>query len=333
VRNQAAAVHTPLRLGLVGCGRAAERYYVPAFAGLREARLVAVADPLPERRRLIASSIPGCVGFSSADALLQRGTVDAVIVATPPATHTVVATLALRAGLPVLVEKPLAPSLEEVRQLERVAACSTGSLMVGFTRRYWDPVRKLRAQLASRHVNSATVHCMICSNVDAWAPISGRVDVLEDLGPHQFDTLRYIFDREISAIRARWLDPDTIKMRLELGAEVVAECQAGYAQRSSESIHLRCGGRAYRMHADSERITPAAGQLRWILDLSDAVQRRLRRVTTSIHRSFEQQLASFCDYARSATIPEPGIAAGLAVTRAIEAARRSAANGGAEVSF
>jgi predicted dehydrogenase len=67
------------------------------------------------------------------------------------------------------------------------------------------------------------------------------------------------------------------------------------------------------------------------LDLSDAVWRRLYGKKTSMDGSFEQQLARFCNYVRTATTPEPGIAAGIAVTRAIQAARQSAANDGMEV--
>jgi predicted dehydrogenase len=324
-------VNAPLSIALIGCGRAAERYYAPALARFSDARLVAVADPLQERCELIASSVAGCATFTSAEMLLHKARIEGVIVATPPATHGAIAALALRAGLPVLVEKPLAPSLAEAKQLEHLVAASTGSIMVGFSRRYWSPVRELRDTVAARNPSEALARCIIASNIDAWAPISGMIDVLDDLGPHQFDTLRYVFDREISAISARWIDAQAIDMRVKLGQGVVAECQAAYGLRSHESIHLRFPGGDYRMHADSERIAPAAGQIRCLLDFSDAIQRRLLGRKTSIHRSFEQQLASFCHYARTTGSPEPGIAAGLAVTRAIEAARTSAANGGVEV--
>src|SRR5262245_54787210 len=144
-------VSVPLNIGLIGCGRAAERYYLPALSRLAEARLVAVADPLRERRELISSGIPGCLTFTSAEALLQKARIAAVIVATPPATHIAMAMLALSAGIPVLVEKPLAPSLAGVRELEALAASAKGSVMMGFSRRYWEPVRQLREILYNRH--------------------------------------------------------------------------------------------------------------------------------------------------------------------------------------
>lgn len=325
---------SPLRIGLIGCGRAAERYYLPVFARFPEARLVAVADPIYERRNLIASGIAGCLTFASAEALLESAIIEAAIVATPPATHTAIATLVLRAGLPVLVEKPLAPSLAEVKELEAVVAASNGSVMVGFTRRYWKPIRELRQNVSNqRPFDAASAQLVITSNVQAWSPISGISDVLDDLGPHQFDSLRYIFDCEISAISAHWNNPHDIQMRVKLANGFVAECQAAYSNLSGESIHIRCNGDEYRMRVGSERIQPADGRSRFFLDLSDAVSRRLCGRRTSMDGSFEQQLASFCNYVRAGMTPEPGIAAGIAVTRAIEAARQSAANDGIEVSL
>lgn len=324
-------MNSPLNIGLIGCGRAAERYYLPALARFPEARLVAVADPIYERRNLIASRIAGCLTFTSAEALLEKAKIEAVIVATPPATHTAIATLALRAGLPVLVEKPLAPSIADAKELEAVVAASNGSIMVGFSRRYWKPIRELRHTVSNQRPFDASAQLVITSNVQAWSPISGISDVLDDLGPHQFDTLRYIFDREISAIGARWNDTHDIQMRVKLGNGIVAECQAAYSNRSGESIHIRCNGDEYRMRVGSERIQPAGGRIRFLLDLSDAVWRRLYGKKTSMDGSFEQQLARFCNYVRTATTPEPGIAAGIAVTRAIQAARQSAANDGMEV--
>jgi predicted dehydrogenase len=189
--------------------------------------------------------------FTSAEALLEKAKIEAVIVTTPPATHTAIATLALRAGLPVLVEKPLAPSIADAKELEAVVAASNGSIMVGFSRRYWKPIRELRHTVSNQRPFDALAQLVITSNVQAWSPISGISDVLDDLGPHQFDTLRYIFDREISAIGARWNDTHDIQMRVKLGNGIVAECQAAYSNRSEESIHIRCNGDEYRMRVGS----------------------------------------------------------------------------------
>jgi predicted dehydrogenase len=154
---------------------------------------------------------------------------------------------------------------------------------------------------------------------------------LDDLGPHQLDLLRYIFAREIIAINARWVDRQTVQMRVSLANGIVAECLAAHSNVSQESITIQCERQQYRMRVGSERIQPATGRLRSVLDLSDALSRRLRGRQTSMHSSFEQQLISFFNYIRTGVIPQPGIADGVAVIRATEAARQSAANAGMEV--
>lgn len=322
---------SPLAIGVIGCGRAAERYYLPAFSRISEARLVAVADPLSERRDLISARLAGCSAFASAEELLERASVAALIVTTPPATHLAVATLALRAGIPVLVEKPLARSMAGVPDLEAIAAASRGAVMMGFSRRYWTPVRRLREIMGTRRAaDPVAARLVISSNVHAWSAISGVGDPLEDLGPHQFDLLRYVFARDIAAISARWSDPRTIHMRVRLAGGIVAECSAAHDGVSQESMTVQCRSGAYRMRVVSERLQPAFGPIRSGLDLADAVARRLSGNPSSMHRSFEQQLLSFCQFVRTGTPPQPGLADGIAVVRAVGAARRSADQDGRE---
>ena len=320
-----------LAIGLIGCGRAAERYYLPAFARVPDARLAAVADPLDERRNLVAARVAGCTAFASAEELLEKAGVAAVIVATPPATHLSTATLAVRAGIPVLVEKPLAPSMAGVPELAALVASSRGTVMMGFTRRYWTPVRELRRIMHTHAGDGVSAQLAITSDAGAWSAISGLGDPLEDLGPHQLDLLRWVFDRDIVAIRARWDQPDAISMQVRLAGGIVADCRAAFGTVSGESMLVRGSSLAYGMHADSERLRPAAGVVRSFLDLGDRIQRRLRGTPASAHRSFDAQLASFCRVVRDGVAADPDLDDGIAVVRAVEAARQSADRGGAEV--
>ena len=123
----------PTKVGLIGCGRAAERYYLPALGRqAAKARLVAVADPRPERALLAASGLPGCLTFDSVETLLQEAEIDAVLVTSSPDTHVPITIKALQAGLSVLVEKPLGTSSEQVQDLEECTSRSRGIVMVGF---------------------------------------------------------------------------------------------------------------------------------------------------------------------------------------------------------
>lgn len=327
-------MNTPLNIGLIGCGRVAERFYLPVLCRLADTRLVAVADPIPERRELLSSSIPGCLAFTSAEALLQKAGVEAIIITTPPATHVAIAAQSLRHGIHVLVEKPLAPSMAGVEELNTLVAFSGGSLMVGFNQRYWEPVCQLRQIMCNQHCfDTVSAKLIITSNIQAWSPICEISDPLDDLGSHQLDLLRYIFDREILAISARWTDKRAIEMEVRLAGGLVVVCLAAQNNLTREYIAINCEGRQYLIRLGSERIQPVVGLIRSVLDLSDTLRRGLLGRRSSLRDSYERQLIAFFNYVRTGTIPSPGIDDGIAVIRAVEAARQSAAYNGKEITI
>jgi len=319
-----------LSLGLIGCGRVAERFYLAALPRLNEARLVAVADPRPERRQLIASRSPGCVAYASAEELIAQARVAAIVIAVPTAMHATIATLALRAGIPVLVEKPLASSPAEAEQLQAASPAADRLVMVAFNRRFWDPIRRLRDIL---HEQRGPVSARLLMSADRriWAPISEQSDPLDDLGSHQLDLLRFLFGRELESIRARWIEPHTIRMRMALAGDLTAECVAAHAERSEESITVHCDARMYYIRRGSERIAPPVGRWRSALDAAGTLGRRLRRQPSSLRRSYEHQLRYFLNCVRAKAVPQPTITDGLAVARAMQAARWSAAHDEQEV--
>jgi predicted dehydrogenase len=319
-------------VALFGCGRAAERLHLPALGALQEARLVAVADPLPQRRTLLASGTPGCCAFASAEALLQQVRVAAVIIATPPETHAALAALSLRAGIPVLVEKPLALSVADGEALAALAASANGSVMVGFNRRHWEPIRRLREILRRReHTQTVTAEMVSTTNLQTWAPIGAAGNLLDDIGSHAFDLVRFLFDRELAAVGARCEDSRAVRVQVRLEDGSVARLLLAQGEAPQTSLRVHCAGQCWWIRLGSERIQPSAGPVRSFLDLSDAVGRRLCGRRTSLCDSYERQLRCFFHFVRARLVPQPGIADGLAALRAVEAARRSAADGGKEV--
>ncbi|WP_313557845.1 Gfo/Idh/MocA family protein, partial [Miniimonas arenae] len=104
-----------LRIGIVGTGSIA-RAHVAAYQRFPdEARIVALVDPVPGRaaRARDELGLADAEVYEDASAMLAVGNVDLVSIATPPATHAALTVAALDAGVHVLVEKPMAPSLEE----------------------------------------------------------------------------------------------------------------------------------------------------------------------------------------------------------------------------
>ena len=96
-----------LRLGLIGFGKLARDYYLPALHGLPGARVVGVADPLPASHSVARQRLPGVALFSGHRAMLDGVGLDAVLIASPPSTHLQVWSEATARGLAVFVDKPL----------------------------------------------------------------------------------------------------------------------------------------------------------------------------------------------------------------------------------
>ena len=322
-----------LRVGLIGCGRAAERYYLPVLRRqTAKARLVAVADPQPERALLAASFAPECLTFDCAEMLLQKADVDAVIVTSTPETHVPITVKALQAGLPVLVEKPLGISSEQVRGLEEWTPRSRGSVMVGFNQRHWEPVEQLENMLRQRNGEGVlSADLSMCVNAKGWSAIAGMGNPLDDLGPHLLDLVRFLLQREILAIAANQTNDGATELQLQLTGGATAKCRIAYGSVTSEVIDVRLEVERYSIRMGSDRIGPAAGFTRSLLDISDAGRRRMCGRRSSLHYSHERQLLRFLEHVRARDGVTPNVADGLAVVCAIEAAKRSIASRGREV--
>ena len=126
-----------LRVGLIGCGRIA-RVHRAYLQGLTSVELIGVCDVDAAARSAFATEC-GLPEFASVAELIERGRPDVAHVLTPPATHAPLALELLRAGVNVLVEKPLALSTAEADQV--VAAARKAGCWVSVDHNRWfDPV-------------------------------------------------------------------------------------------------------------------------------------------------------------------------------------------------
>ena len=171
----------PVPVGVVGVGHLG-RHHARLYATLPGARLVAVADRDRERARAVAAEY-GAEAFDSMEGLL--GKVKAASVAVPTIHHRETAEFLLRAGIDVLVEKPIAPSVEDADSILTTASETGRIVMVGHTERFNPAIRALaRAVDAPRFLE-----------IHRLAGVSARstdVDVILDLMIHDLDLLLFL---------------------------------------------------------------------------------------------------------------------------------------------
>jgi predicted dehydrogenase len=220
-------VSAALRVGVIGCGRLAELGYLPAAAGTSAVQVTAVADPDAERREQVAA-IAGARAHPSAAELIASGSVDAVVVASPPELHVEQAALAARAGLPCLVEKPPAPDATGARELTALDPAP----WIGFNRRFAQ-AGSLRTEIPGD--GPLELEFEIHYRRASWDPVVVRDDALADLGAHLTDLARHLSGGGDAQVRRAALGPGRAEIELELArgrANLSAAIDRPYRERA-----------------------------------------------------------------------------------------------------
>ncbi|MFE9607067.1 Gfo/Idh/MocA family oxidoreductase [Streptomyces sp. NPDC006012] len=129
---------TPLRVGLIGYGLAGSVFHAPLISATDGLALDTVVTSNPERQRQARTEFPDVRLAAGPDELFARADgLDLIVIASPNKTHVPLATAALKADLPVVVDKPLAGTAAEARELAALAE-QRGLLLSVFQNRRWD---------------------------------------------------------------------------------------------------------------------------------------------------------------------------------------------------
>lgn len=208
------AMTKPIRLAVIGCGAIATREHLPGF---RKAgpELVDVVT-FTSRTRASAEQARSLWGSGEVvdtwEDVLSRDDVDAVDIATPPDLHRVIAVRALEAGKHVLVEKPMALSVEEARAMEAAAEQNGMVLETAEWPRYNGAVRTGARALRAGGIGTLTgiEGYLAHGGPQHWAPEAhwffekehAGGGVLMDLGVHALDGVRTVSGEEVAAVAA-----------------------------------------------------------------------------------------------------------------------------------
>ncbi|MHC5001500.1 MAG: Gfo/Idh/MocA family protein [Planctomycetota bacterium] len=327
-----------LRCGVIGVGRMG-RHHARVYAQCAGSELVGVVDTDAEASASIAAQWGGRA-LDSVDALLAEG-VDAVTIATPTIHHRAAASKLITAGVACLIEKPLAPNVDEAQAIAREAAGAGTVLQVGHILRY-DPV-----MIAIRRVLDESGSPPRFIEMDRISPMTFRsvdVGVVLDMMIHDLDLLLMLVGSEPADIHASAVSvmgeaEDVCNARLTFPpgadgvrcvANVTASRLALKTERKlriiSEDMYVSADfvareGTVVHKNANAEQLADLRDRLRRGEDLSDVDYLELVRVeplSVGEGEPLRLQIEDFLDAVRRGTPPAVDARAGFAAVRTAE---------------
>ena len=200
-----------IKWGFIGCGEVTEKKSGPAFSLIEGSSVVAVMSRSADKARSYAQRHGIKHWYTDPQALLDDPEVNAIYIATPPSTHATFAIMAMKAGKPVYVEKPMAANYEDCCRINRISQTTGMPCFVAYYRRYLDYFNRVK-QLVSGGEIGNVVNVQIRFAVPPrdldynsrnlpWrvqADIAGG-GYFYDLAPHQIDLLQEMFGPIIEA--------------------------------------------------------------------------------------------------------------------------------------
>ncbi len=143
-----------LRIGVIGAGVMGTNH-ARVLSGMPNTTLVGIVDPLPEHRAR-ATELAGCRTFASLDELIGEG-VDALTIAAPTHLHHEIALASIARNIHILVEKPIASSVEEGRDIVDAARRAGVTLMVGHVERFNPAVAAIKQAISGEDILSIAI--------------------------------------------------------------------------------------------------------------------------------------------------------------------------------
>jgi UDP-N-acetylglucosamine 3-dehydrogenase len=184
----------PKRVAVVGFGWMGSNH-ARACAELPQLELSYIVEP-----ENVVRSLGGTTEFLESIEQISPGSIDLAIVATPTSTHEKVASYFLRLGVPVLVEKPAAHSVESARRLLQVESDSSASVSIGHIERFNPAIQQMKRKIGEGVVGQVF---QIATRRQSFTPSRiSDVGVIHDLATHDIDLTRWITDSEYSAFYA-----------------------------------------------------------------------------------------------------------------------------------
>ncbi|MBW0030054.1 Gfo/Idh/MocA family oxidoreductase [Segatella copri] len=192
--------------GFIGCGEVTEKKSGPAFNEVEGSQVVAVMSRSENKARSYAERHHVRKWYTDASELIEDPDVNAVYIATPPSSHATFAIMAMRAGKPCYIEKPLAASYNDCIRINRISEQTGIPCFVAYYRRYLPYFQKVKEIIESGTIGNV-VNVQVRFSVPPrdldfqsgkempWRlqPDIAGGGYFYDLAPHQIDLLQNLF--------------------------------------------------------------------------------------------------------------------------------------------
>jgi len=321
-----------VKVGVAGCGRIAERGYVPAALAAEGVTIAGFADPDAGRVRQChelweRGGGDDALAVTSVEELLSEP-LDLLVVAVPAAHHLAVAEQAAAASVPSLVEKPPAPDLAEAEKL----AALDPTPFLAFNRRFLQGAALRDAIPAEGWLE---LDLELRFRRDAWGAHQSHDEALLDAGIHLIDLACHLSGADPIAVRRAEVAPERASLELDLTrGRARIRCATDRSHREAITISDRSGKQLGRSAWGGTR-----SRLGRIFGEPDplvlSLQRQLESLcaaTPELHQLLAPaELEVDAVRGRGDRMFLPSAADGATAMAVVEAARRSAELGGAEV--
>jgi len=172
------------KIALIGLGSMGKNHY-RVLKSLSGVKVVALCDI--EKKDSYEEPF-----YHSVDKMLESETIDAAIIVVPTFLHKEIALKCLDKGVDIFIEKPVASTIEDALEIERVAKSKDLKVCVGYIERFNPVVEALKNELKDRDIYSIGI-----TRVGPFPPRIADVGILTDLAVHDIDLIRFITGREI----------------------------------------------------------------------------------------------------------------------------------------
>jgi len=329
-----------VKIGLLGVG-AWGRNLARNFATLPGCELAAVSDAEAKRAGLVAELAPGAHFTTKPDEIFGDSSIQAIVIATPPATHYELGKKALEAGKDLFVEKPLVLDVPQGEELVRLAESKKRILMVGHIMVYHPVTLKLKEYIQKGEFGE--VYYLYASRVNL-GKVRDIENALWSFAPHDISMVLFFLEKlpvQVTATGQAYLQPgieDVCFLTMHFESRQMAHIHVSWLDPHKDRKVTIVGSKKMAVFDDS-----ASSEKIWIYDkgvntnpdyttYGEYLALRTGDILIPKVESKEPlrlECQHFIDCVRERTAPRSDGKSGLAVLKVLEAAQRSLKAGGA----